>query len=127
MLVFRGVYFSAIDFSVGLPGLPEHSTTGVCHTMVFGGLFFFGSGDLLGTRIFFVDFFTVNYHRIHHQQGPPFGRIFLVHFFQASKSCKSKWMKKVFFWEILNFGKDGGLGKWCKWADFFLLPLGKGT
>ena len=33
------------------------------------------------------------YHGIYHRFWPPFGRMFLVHFFQASKSRKSKWFR----------------------------------
>ena len=74
-------------FSVGLPGLREHFlglqevikkkkmprkiTQLECATRwFFGGLFFVCVRRSLGDSDFF--FFTVSYHRIHHQQGPPF-------------------------------------------------------
>ena len=122
MLVFRGggVHFCHWIFSVGLPGLrgtffgalrshqkekmPRKITQPQCATRwFFGGFFFLGVRRSLGEIGFFFVFFTVSYHRIHHQQGPPFWENIFGSLFPSIEEL-----------QIHN------------WA-FFLRPPGKGT
>ena len=73
----------------------------------FDGLFLFGVRRSLGDSFFFFDFFPVSYHRIHHQQGPPFWENIFGSLFPSIEELQIQVDERVFFWEILNFGKDG--------------------